>query len=411
MFSNEFSNSKVLQWALGALVFNYFIIFFTWINRSIITVETKESYLFTCPTYFQNCDMFYVLQALPEGYSQTFLYMLFFGVLVWAVYLISEKRWKETQLVLIPLFIWHFLNLFVFASIETSGNYEFYVVGYGIILLFLPHKEFFLKLQLVMYYMLSTSVKIHPAWVEGGYFTNLSLGLPFFPNWSIPIFTNVVIIMEMVGAWFLLSSNKFLQRAALTFFIIFHLYSGILVEYRYPASVFLMVLVVFGPWYRHQPVPLDKKSILGWSFILLLVVLQFIPKFIPGDEKLTLEGNKFGIYMFESNHQCLSQALVHYKDGSEREITIARPVSRHRCTPYIYFLNLKSRCEGDERVESISWTLDHSINGNPFLRIVDEQNVCELEYDGFRHNEWIKSDLDNPKVMGWPVQNYYGGSF
>ncbi len=408
MFSEEFEKSKVLQWALGALIFNYFIIFRAWIDVSIITVEARDSFLFTCPTYFQNCSDFYFLQALPFGYSQTTLYMLLMGVLLWAVYLMSQKKWREVQFVLIPLFLWHFINLFVLASVDTSGNYEFYVLGYGIILLFLPHKEFFLKLELVMFYVLSTAVKIHPAWVEGAYFTHLRNGLPIFPDWSIPLFTNLVVLMEMVGAWFLFSKNRLIQRTVLVFFVCFHLYSGILVEYRYPASVFLMVMIVFGPWYRHQVVPLDKKSLLGWSYIVLLIVMQLFPKFIPGDEKLTLEGGKFGVYMFESNHQCISSAVV-YREGSMQEVIFSNPESRHRCTTYMYWLRLKKMCERDASVERISWTLDHSINGDPFLRIVDTENVCELEYKPFSHNTWIKTHEDNPEVIGWPVKNYYGG--
>ena len=162
MFPKEFLQSKVLQWALGALIFNYFLVFHYWIKLNKTTLDAIDSLSYVCPPYWQSCESLYFLQALPLGYSQSFFYMLFFGVLLWAVYLLSEQKWKEVQLILIPFFFWHFANVF-FITDYVSGNYEYYLVGYGVILLFLPHKEFFLKLFIVMLYVLSTVSKIHPA--------------------------------------------------------------------------------------------------------------------------------------------------------------------------------------------------------------------------------------------------------
>lgn len=406
MFGQEFNGNKILQWALGALIFNYFIVFFSWIGGNTITKSAISYFDYVCPPYWQNCQQIYVLESLPLGYSQTFFYMLLFGGLLWAVYLLSEKRWYEAQLLLGVFFLWHAGNVFILTEAFT-GNYEYYLVGFGIILLFLPHKEFFLKLFIVFLYVLSTVAKIHPAWIEGSYFTNLSLGLPVFVDSSIPFFTNLVILAEMVGSWFLLSANRLLQRTALIFFVTFHLYSGILVEYRYPATVLPMILILFGPWYRYQVIPLDRKSIIGWMFILTLLIMQFVPRIIPGDEKLTLEGNRYGLYMFESNHQCISEYIILNKDGTNNTINRVSNTARHRCNPYIYWFKLKQRCEQNEEIQAISWKFDHSINGRPFLRIVDEKNICELEYKPFSHNNWIKAEFDNPEVIGWPVKNYY----
>ena len=407
MYSEEFAESKVLQWALGALTLIYLMVFDFWIKLPEISRSSIDYFIHSCPPYFQNCDSLYIFEALPEGYSQTFFYMLLFGVLIWVVYLLSEKRWREAQLILIPFFLWHAVNV-LFLTDTFSANYEYYVIGYGLILLFFPHKEFFLKLLIVMFYFLSTVSKIHPSWIEGGYFNNLRTGLPLFPHWSIPFWTNMIIIAEMVGAWFLLSKHRLYQRLAIIFFATFHLYSGILVEYRYPTTVLPMLLILFGPWYRYHRVPLDRKSIIGWSFMALLVVLQFTPRLIiAGDEKLTLEGNKYGLYMFESNHQCISEATYFMSDGSTSTKTRINTSARIRCNPYTYWFPLKELCERGENIEKISWTLDHSINGDPFLRIVDEANVCDLEYNPIRHNEWIKTKENNPEVRGWPVMNLF----
>jgi len=405
MFSIEFAQSKVLQWSLGALVFVYFIVFYSWNTDATVSARMLESMRYVCPPYFQSCELFYFLDTLPDGYSQTILYMAFFGLLAWCAYFISEKAWRFAQLTLIPPFMWHAANVLLFTD-NRSGNYEYYLISFGLILLFFPHKEFFLKFTIVFFYILSTAAKIHPSWIEGTYFTTLRTGLPLFPNWSIPLVTNVVILAEMIGSWFLLSQNKKFQRTAFIFFVLFHLYSGILVGYRYPATVLTFVLILFGPWYRYTPVPLDKKAFVGWVFILLIVCFQLSPKLIYGDEKLTMEGNKYGLYMFDANHQCFSEAKIHSYDGSIRVRSNRSIIARDRCQPYEYWFPLKKMCEQDESIKQIEWQFTHSINGGPFYKIVDIQNACNLIYAPMRHNEWIKTEKD-AEIMGYPVKNIY----
>jgi hypothetical protein len=254
--------------------------------------------------------------------------------------------------------------------------------------------------------VLSTSAKIHPSWIEGGYFTALRTGLPFFSDWSVPIVTNAVILAEMIGSWFLLSRNLKLQRIAFIFFVLFHLYSGILVGYRYPATVLTFVLIVFGPWYRYTPIPLNKKALAGWIFISLLLCLQLSPKLIQGDEKLTMEGNKYGLYMFDANHQCYSEAILYLKDGSTRVRSNKSIIARDRCQPYEYWFHLKKICERDSTIDRIEWQFTHSINGGPFYQIVDVKNACNLTFNPIRHNEWIKTEKDS-EIMGYPVKNVY----
>jgi hypothetical protein len=406
MYFSEFNNSKVLQAGLAVLSFVYFLAFSSWVGSAMTSLYPLENFGHRCQPYFQNCDSFYFLTALPEGYSQTVFYMILFALLAWIIYLLTEKRWYEAQLLLIIPYIWHILMV-LFLTESVAGNYEYYIIVFGTILLLLPHKEFFAKLALVLLYVLSTVAKIHPAWIVGGYFTNLQLGLPLFPEWSIPLFTNSVICMEMIGAWYLLSGNKYLQRCALFFFILFHLYSGILVEYRYPATALPMILVLFGPWYSKTPVPFTHKSLVGWGFVVVLIFLQFSPKLIEGDEKLTLEGNRYGLYMFESNHQCISSFTTYFLDGSFKEQIRVRTSARNRCAPYSEWFNINERCERDSTIEKISWRFDHSINGESFLRIVDTQDACNLEFKPFEHNEWIKTHEDKPPVIGKPVMNFY----
>lgn len=402
----EIESNKILQWAFGALVLGYFVAFSSWMDNTATTIDAVWRGTYTCWPYFQNCADLYFLRTLPDGYSQTFFYMALFGALALAVYRIAERQWELAHATLIPAFLWHGFVTFILTE-QMIGNYDYYLFIYGIIILFLPHKEFFLKLALVLFYVLSTVSKMHESWVLGTYFSSLSTGLPLFPDWSIPIWTNFVIFMEMVGAWFLLSKKPLLQRTVFAFFVAFHLYSGILVGYRYPATVMPMLVILFGPMYRHTPVPFTRRALLGWVLVALLFVLQFSPKFIEGDEKLTLEGNKYGLYMFESNHQCVSEVKYIFEDGTERAFREESVVARYRCDPYRYWFRLKNVCERNDAVARVDWRFDHSINGGPFLRIVDVDDACALSYIPFVHNEWIKTEKDNPTAVGRPVENVY----
>lgn len=401
----EIETQPILQWVFGATILSYFLAFHAWIDTSATTIDAYARGTHLCWPHFQNCGEWLFLRALPDGYSQTLLYMFLFGTLALAIYLMHRKEWVLAHMLLVLSFLWHATVAF-FLTYSLAGNYDYYLFLLGFVLLFLPHKEFFLKLVFVLLYFLSTATKIHETWIVGTYFSALKTGLPLFPEWSIPFWTNTVVFMEMIAAWFLLSSNKLLQRTVFTFFVAFHLYSGLLVEYRYPATVLPTLLILFGPFYRFTKVPLDRRAIVGWLLILCMFAGQSAAHLIPGDEKLTMEGNKLGLYMFEANHQCISTTHVEYKNGSTRTFRDESASARARCDPYRYWFRLQAVCTSNE-IRSIAWSLDHSVNGGPFLRIVDESNACTLSYSPFSHNAWIRTEKDNPSVIGYPVENIY----
>lgn len=401
---SEIRDSLILRLAFGSLAFSYYITFSRFFYSIDTTVEGVASNTNVCWQYFQNCRDLLFLHTLPYGYSQPILYMGLMGLIFLCAYFLFTRNIVGAQLALIPAFLWHIAVCFLLTSTLT-GNYDYYIALFGVIVLFLPHKLFFLRAVLVLFYFLSTYTKIYPSWVLGTYFSALQTGIPIFPDAAIPLWTNLVIIMEMLGAWLLFSSKRLLQRAALVFFAAFHLYSGILVGYLYPSIVLPMLLILFGPLYRPMPVPLDRRSIAGWCVLSAVVGIQVIAPLIPGDAKLTLEGNRFAIYMFEANHQCISSGTIEFRDGRTQPFRSESVIARYRCDPYRYWFQLKTRC--DEDVSRISWTFDHTINGGPFLRIVDVDNACALSYKPFSHNAWIKTEFDSPEIVGYPVKNWY----
>jgi hypothetical protein len=405
----EIEEQPLLQIALGALLLSFFVAFSRWFYSHAITVTAYLENTHTCWPYFQDCGKWYFLYALPEGYSQSIVYMGLYALMVLVAYLMYRREWTLVHMLMAVLWIVKALILFVLTQ-QFAANYDYYDTLLLFVILFLPFKLFFARLTFVLLYFLASTIKIHEGWILGTYFTALSTGLPLFGNAVAPLVTNFVIFMQIVGTWFLMSRNMLLQRSVLVYMILFHLYSGILVGYRYPTVALVMLLVLFALNTKQTwtPVPLSRKAVASWLFIALLFVLQFIPIAIPGDQKLTLEGNFYGLFMFEANHQCVSNTSATFTSGTVRERTRQSGDSTWRCDPYEYWFNLKQACLRNENIERIAWTFDHSINGGPFYRIVDTQNVCELDYKPFQHNEWIRlPGSERVDIVGYPVKNVF----
>jgi hypothetical protein len=305
------------------------------------------------------------------------------------------------------LWITKVLILYVLTQ-DFAANYDYYDVALLFVILFLPYKLFFARLTFVLFYFLASTIKIHEGWILGSYFTTLVTGMPIFGNLFAPILSNLVIGMQTAGSWFLMSKNMLYQRIALAYFMLFHIYSGILVGFRYPTVAFGLLIILFALSTKetHQEVPLTRRALAGWYFIAVLFVLQFIAIAIPGDQKLTLEGNYYGLFMFEANHQCVSTATIYHTDGTTTTSKKESYDSTWRCDPYGYWFTLHNECGRDPSIARIAWTFDHSIDGEPFYRIVDVPDACALSYAPFSHNAWIKLPPE-AQIVGYPVKNYF----
>lgn len=436
----EIEHSQVLQWMFGAMLFFFFITFSNWIGSSLTTIETAAKGTEICWPYFQDCGRLYFLERLPNGYSQSTWYMGLYSILIAVVYLMWRKKWTEAHALLLMLFVWKVFVGFVL-SYSALTPYDYYHLILTAVLLFLPYKEYFLRIAFVLLYFVSGTIKIDSTWTLGTYFTTLKTGLPLFPTELTPVFTNLVIFMQIVGAWFLLSKHPVLQRGTLLFFVAFHLYSGIFVLYTYPSIALPPLLILFGPLYRPAKPPLDRKSVPGWMFMGLIIVFQ-IPGMIiplPGDRRLSLEGNHYGMFMFEANHQCaatirtyrtdiplpetkattpvplsqctgrrcLTERSIYAEDGQYvTEERIESGSAWYRCDPYTLWSQNHRQCARDPNIARIAVILDHSINGEPFYRIVDVPDMCSVGYKPFSHNEWIRTRAESP-IVGYPMQNVY----
>jgi hypothetical protein len=405
----EIEDEPILQIASGGLLLALLYGLSSWINSGALTIQGYQSGAFSCWPYFQECGTWHVLTSLPYGYSQTIFGSAIFALMLGVAYAMYRKDWTAVHMGLLVLWTMKVLITLVLTR-SLSGNYEYYDIVLLFVLLWLPNKFLFMRLVFVLLYFLASTIKIDAGWILGTYFTSLNTGLPIFGDTFAPVITNIVIFMQIVGAWFLLSKHTLLRRSAFTYFVLFHLYSIILVHYRYPVSALVMLIILFGiAGYRALPTRwFTKQNTAGLLLLTTLLCIQLFPiLIIEGSQKFTLEGNMYGLYMFEANHQCRSSTVAHLDDGTSVSGERESENARNRCDPYSYWFLLKQLCLRDPDISRIEWTFDHSINGGPFYRIVDTQDVCELDYEPFSHNEWIRTEKDTPPVVGYPVKNIY----
>jgi len=401
----EIEASRPLRWFYWATLLGFFLTYYDWLDERTLTREAVVEGRHRCWPFFQRCGEWYFLQTPPDGYSQPILYMVMFALMGGAALAARGGRWTLAHALMVPLFVWKALVDTVL-SMLFLGNYHYFHLSFAFLLLFARHKLFFLRRALIVLYLLAATIKLHEGWVLGTYFTSLRTGMPLFPDATVPIFTNLLILVETVGGVLLLSKDRRWQRGALVTLVLFHLYSGILVRYLYPAMCLPALLILFGPWYEAAAPPLHRRALVGWGFLAWILGMQSISYLIKGDVKLTLEGNYYGLYMFEANHQCVSTVLEKHKDGRVRDRSTESRSARRRCGSYAEWFRLQQLCKKPS-VERVGWTLDHSINGGPFYRIVDEPDACRLHFAPLTHNPWIRLPEEGAKIVGYPAKNIY----
>ncbi len=396
----EIEESRVLQICALFLFFTYIITFDGWIGNTGITSHT-------CSSHAAYCDVFKAIfwyNALPFWYTQNIFYVLLLSVIVIGMYSLYIKDFFLTWISLCIVFVWKCLYIYFF----WGGNFDYYDIVLSAIFLFSSNKLYFLRITYVFLYFLASTIKIHEWWILGTYFTALQTWIPLFPDVTAPIWTNLVIVSQIVLCWWLFFKKKtYLFIIAEVFFLAFHFYSWILVEYRYLLSTipFVVILFVMPEKVRYK----KSYNIAFYAIASLLLLGQSVAISIAWDQKMTLEGNKYGLYMFEANHQCIATYTFYSGEGQKKwEIIHSSQIARDRCDPYTALMRYKGSCAKDTR---IWWQFDHSINGWPFYRIVDEENLCVLSYSSFSRNAWIRSELSEQEIIGYPVKSFYDGQF
>ena len=407
----EIEESRVLYMAGWVLLLGWFLEFSTWYRYADFTVNAVQENRHLCWPFFQNCGDWYFLTQIPLGSSHNLVYALLFGVLVAASAAYAARRFVLAHVLFALLFVSELCVMSM--AMRLAVNYWYFHALYAVLFLFATNKLLFLRIGVILLYFFSGVLKLNEGWLQGAYFTSLQEGLLFIPDALIPVATNAVIGMELVLVWFLLHPRRVVRLVVVGVLSVFHVYSAVYVGFTYPSVVLPMLLALFLFDERHHGAwwPLRKVGV-GMGILTLFTLLHVVAYAMPGDARITGEWNRLRMYMFEANYQCVSRAVFLYEDGQTDERVSETHLANQRCDPYAHWFYFKKECARDNDLRAIAWTYDTSINGSPYMRIVDEQDACALSYSAWHHNHWIKLlGREEVELTGVPEKNTYGYPF
>lgn len=389
---HEFKNSQLAPYLLIASI--AFLVF-ALKNPALSIVTPLQVGEYICPIWFQNCYEYYIFSEYGYHIWSIVLMLFLSGALV-AV--LSRRLVLGHMLLLVPA-VWHIVLVGLLTHNDFYyGHVMFYVCIINFILLFLPNKIMTVGWVLMMTYILSLSSKMNDSWLGGGeIFKSLDLGLPIVGDQlHTPLALTVIAIHG--GIIWLLLSKKPLRYIAIGALFIFHIYSVVLIQYFFPAVAVVILLIVFlgHECPIHWPAKrLHQIIIIGLTALLILG--QSVSLVIPGDSRLTREGVRFGLHMFQALPWCYITTSIRDQDNTE-SVQWWEEERMGYCRPYYQWYVLKQRCLHNN-LKSALLTMDIAINLEPYRRVLDEVNVCAVEYHPLRHNPWILIDRENLETV------------
>lgn len=385
--SNELAANRNLQFFFLFSIFISIFTFSEWRANGFLSSQSVDSFTHVCPPYFQSCDIFYIFGTLPESYDLNILYF-FLGIFIFvSIFYFFKTSWRIALLWFIPIVIFKLAMVYLL-SYSAIGNYTVIEGVAALIIIFSKNKVFFLKILLSFMYLASAMSKLYPSYLEGNLFKALSAGMPFVPDLLLSFLPFLLITSLLLVSILIWHPHEGIRSVAFGAIVLFHLYTMTLVGYRFPLVSLMLILVIYFSSFESFSLPKLFSSKPTLFVMSILIAFQLIPLVIKGNEHITGEGERYGLYIFNTNKQCAYIATIQYRDGSFAELADSNTFALSRCDPYTTWFTLKQRCL-NTTVDTISLKYSVSLNGANFRIVVDEVDVCRLEYSAFKHNDWL----------------------
>lgn len=445
---------------LAALLLYYYVTFYNWWRGASSFLSTKGTEDFNyVPTWvFENWRGLIFLD-----HFQTKVYIWLIGLLalvgVFLLLYLDDCTWP----MLILAFLFVNKLFFYLMDLRLMANFHHLHLLYSFAFLISRAKLFYFRLALATSYWLSAIIKLTPSWLFGEYFNSVPGKLPFLPKdpTFVMLAMQAIIVMEIIGPLMWYSNRKWVRNLSFGIFIVFHMYSGLLVGFKYTT---LMLTCLIPPFLDfNEP---DQKSymfrrrdLLPITFLSLALFGGFYHFLIPGDVRLTAEGRYLGVFMFDANRTVTFKATIKKAD-KEFVVWVKRPwrngviledgtvepatkysvwgslregdkVKRKRTIkgplrdgeqivfnprfftsaqvrtfgdPYIYYFYGKELCR-NYKPDQLSLELYQQLDGhNEAFKLLDIPDFQALNpsYSAFRHNDWIRiPGPDSEKSYRW----------
>jgi hypothetical protein len=399
--TEEIEHSPYLQTVFWSLFVGFFLSFDEWISSPAVLISNFQRGFHVCPPYFLNCGEYYFFEGWPNSYGQAIFYSALSGCLILSAAMALRKNWLAAQLWMAIPTLWK-LVYFGLLTLQTHMNFEYFHAPVTLAFLFFPAKAILTRVVFVMVYLMAATVKFDDAWIAGTYFSSLKLGMPLVPDAVIPWVSNAVVLFEIFSPYLLFSRNRRTRWTALGLWTSFHLYSIIIVNFRYPAYCLPVLWALFAP---DPPLfsPGWRKAVPGALVVGLMLGLGAIYH-LAGDDPFNSRTKKLGVAMLDANRQCTMSVVPYGPEGARPEMRLESSAAALRCDPYRYWFIIQHNCK-TKGLQRVAWSMNVSINGEPFYEIIKNDNACELTFNSWRGNPWILTPEQGAPLSGYPRKN------
>jgi hypothetical protein len=438
--SKEVDRDPRLRIICACLLSYYFMTFYYWWQMAVsLSTLGNKVFDYAPAGIFQNFRWLIFMD-----YSETKIYLYVLGMLA-LIGMFSLFYLRSSLFALCLLTFLFFNKLFFYLSdFRLFANYHHFHLFFTLVFLVSQSKLRFFRLALVVGYLMSAVVKFSPSWFYGEYFNSMTDKLPLLPklDWVVTSASISVIILEFFGplCWF--TRIGWLRRLSFCSFILFHIYSGVVVGFWYTTLMLPLVLAAFLRF--DQPLlagyRFSRRHLAAFGVFAIVIIGGLYHFIIPGDVRLTGEGRYLGFFMFDANRQILFQTKIqkgnklwmiefyrpfrggndptvdpfqitckYYENGlpvkkfivthsiEDGDDVIFNPLFfikadvRMYGNPYLYYFyarELVRRYQPDR----VAIRLDVQLDGHPeVVRLLDIPDFAKLNpiYYSFKHNDWI----------------------
>lgn len=372
------------------------MLFFRKIGASDLLARGTES---ICWPLVTGCE---ALKVLPVDTLGCLLRGYFAAGIGVATLFLIPRFFRVAYLGLAALTLFKLLLLAL--DFRLRMNQHYMILWVSAVFFLVPGKRDAIRVLVVLFYVWASTLKFNADWMSGA-------ALPT-QSWIIPVALTVpaciyVIILELGVSWGLLAKNKWVFRAALGQFLVFHAVSWQQVGFFFPTVMFLL-LTIF-PLTRRTPGGEPEPSLLSRLFhfkaspavygvMLAFSLLQLVPVLTPGDAAITGEGRPYALHMVDAGVICRGRAIVHRADGTTVEVTLTgNTIARIACDPIIVAGRARNICRGTSRLATGAVELDLLLTSRRGLAtemetVIDLPGFCarDIRYNPFGRNWWIR---------------------
>lgn len=452
--SEEVDRDPRLKIICGCLLLYYHMTFHFWrLNSPPLSTRGNEIFDYAPASLFQNLRGLVFMDGFQ---TETYLYVL--GML--ALLGLFSLFYLRSSLFALCLLAWLFLNklYFYLGDVRLFTNYHHFHLLYTLTILLSQDKMRFFRGALGVSYLMSAVVKLSPSWLFGEYFNSIAGKLPLLPkeSWVVTSASVGVVVLELLGplCWF--TRIAWLRRLSFGAFILFHVYSGVIVGFWYTTLMLPVVVAAFLGF--NEPLQAGYRFLRRHLAVFALFALALSGSVyhlvIPGDVRLTGEGRYFGLFMFDAHHSVRFQAeirkgnkywvvVVHRRWNVPDDVKVVGSsvrcefreegsrTNRFDVTGPIrdgdqvifnpqYFASARMRVYGDPYLyyfyarelvrryqpDRLSIRLDQQLDGRrEFVTLLEIPDFARLNpsYKTFGRNEWIRlPGPDGPPGYRWP---------